>query len=162
MRTNITINCRYCKKIKGCEIKNQFRKLGESFDGNISNHTFKLKCPLKETGYKFDKKESIEFTFGYGHHIVPYKWVQRGGEYSSDYEHIFENNKYKGYVSIKGEVFDYISPTKYIIYVTEEEFEKHKHLFNESDLKRINEINEKLHFCEGDNYYFCSKVKFIK
>jgi len=78
----------------------------------------------------------------------------------------FENTRYKGYVEILGVIVGHSSYDVFAIAVKEEEFNKHKHLFNELDLiaqQKHEPLNcDELKFSFLYEFGFYSKKKFIK
>ncbi len=183
----ITINCRNCGNSKGCEIKKDFRNFVK--DKSYAHYwetKFELRCPLKTR--VFDTGDKVVFTVGAGTYFKKHLWQCNFDytdcdickhNYNCDNGTVeFMNKRYAKYVQLEGEISSFYWNELWFVRVKTEDFEKIKSDFNDIDLKRIKEINEKYNvsgeydefsdFLAGfkkvnrDYIIFISKRKFIK
>lgn len=153
--SKITINCRHCKKQKGCKIKKEFRQLAETFKSDIKNYEpiFTLKCPHKTA--RFANNEKVLFTVSYGWHNIETYWqcdfeekdcenCKNIDNCNDDEVVIFNRNGYKGVIEIEGKILNQSKRDLFVIKVSINEFNCIKSVFNKEDLKRINEISNSI------------------
>ena len=174
----IKINCGYCSKSKGCEIKKDFKKLSseyKDFDeiknepGSILSYTryyeFELKCPFKERKYK--SGDEVYFTFGVGRYIKKREWeciFDCDGCHKDCKDGIitFENIRYKKYITIKGKIVNPYRYDSYIISVDKKNFDIVKCDFNEKDIELIDKITSSIDLKYDEYIAIISKEKYIK
>ena len=171
----IKINCGYCNKSKGCNIKKDFRKLANEYrnfdeiEGDFrmykQYYEFKLDRPFKERKYKTG--DIVYFTFGTGRYLKKTEWEC---EWDCDYccrkdckDGIitFENIRHKKYITLKGKIINSYKHDSYIICLDEGHFRKVKHYFNEKDIELINKITDSIEH-DGFDMIVISKEKYIK
>ncbi len=165
----ISINCGYCSRNKGCEIKLEFRELAKNIEylSVFDSNNFVLKCPFVTPKYK--KGDKVKFTVGYGCHRFIYKWECTWDCDGCSRDNCkngiikFKQKRYKGYQEFNGTVYGYAGKDKYIIEVDWNEWIIKKNVFNRYDILKIKSISDKIKYFDNDNnMYFISKQKFIK
>lgn len=179
--------CGRCTKSKGCELKKQFRSIAETmphtyktkevFLGMNSNYTnyyeIDFNCPIADRKYKPD--DMVNFTLGVQRYTQLVEWdcdIFYGDD--DPCEHCnkindckdsvvtFKNTRYKNYIKCEGSIVGLMRGDKWIIKVSEKEWERISKLCNSADVNILESIANT--FDQGQEFYmvFVSKEKFIK
>jgi len=147
---NISINCGFCRKTKGCKIKKDIRSFFSSYE--LKYDKFKLKCPLYE--YEYKELDKVVISIGYGAHKVINEvdcWFDcdhhscsncKFSDKCDDGLITFRNKKYKGHIEFNGEVVSGYNRTKYVVRVLRSDFNNFSQ-FNRYDKLIYNAISEK-------------------
>jgi hypothetical protein len=179
--------CGNCTKSKGCEIKKQFRNIAQTmphtyktkevFLGMNSNYTnyyeIDFKCPIADRKYKPDDK--VIFTLGVQRYTQTVLWdcdISYGDDDPCEFcnkkdncnESVvtFKNIRYKNYIECEGHIVSLIRGDKWIIKVSESEWERISKQCNHADLNIFESIANSID-CGADYYMvFISKEKFIQ